>query len=461
MAGLLVTLLSSAFLYYGVVVEPYAVSLGRVTVPVTGLPRGFEGYRVLHISDLEGSEPGFRERRVVLFAGRSRPHLIVITGDLIRKDIRGPRRSRAYREMASFLSSLKAPDGVWFVQGHGEREGRIARSDLEEALAEAGARLLWDDSVTLERDGDRVTLAGIRLLEAPEGDSWRLQQDGSISIGPQRRTRFLELVGEGASAWTDFEMTGRVRFSESADSVGFLAYSRLSEGEDRTYMARRTAGSPFLAPAARGTGFTSGRIRHRTPLRPRVWHRLRVRVHSDQARTTLQAKSWEDGMVEPNDWDLEYEDANGTRISSGRAGLTARGPGLKEFADLSLLPGGDAEWREPVPGDALVRLLARAPSGPPMILLSHTPDIFPDAARLGVALVLAGHTQGGQLGLPWLGALFTDTRLGRAYASGLFTRGESSLFITRGVGTTRIPARLFCAPEVNLLTLRGEAGADS
>ena len=453
-AGLLVTLLSSALLFYGVVVEPYAVRLHRVAVPVAGLPKGFEGYRVLHISDLETGEPGFRERRVVLLAAQSRPHLIAITGDLIRKDIRGPRRVRAYQEMTSFLASLSAPAGVWFVQGHGERDGRIERSDLEEALAGAGVRLLWDESVTLERGGDRLTLAGIRLVEDPDGDSWRFQQDGSISLGPQRRTRFLELVGEGASAWTDFEMTGRVRFSKSADSVGVLVYSRLSEGEDRTYMARKSASTPFLAPAARGTAFTGGSMRRRTPLRPRIWHRFRVRVRTDAEHTTLQARSWQDGLAEPDDWDLEYTDSSATRISSGRAGLTARGPGVKEFADLTLLPGRHAEWREPVPGDALVRLVARAPSGPPMILLSHTPDIFLDAARLGVPLVLAGHTQGGQIGLPWLGALFTDTRLGRDYASGLFTRGEASLFVTRGVGTTRIPVRFLCPPEVSLLTLR-------
>ena len=91
-----------------------------------------------------------------------------------------------------------------------------------------------------------------------------------------------------------------------------------------------------------------------------------------------------------------------------------------------------------------------------MVLLTHTPDLFPDAAELGVDLVLAGHTQGGQVRLPWLGAIVTDTRLGRAFASGLFRRGGTHLFVTRGIGTSRLPVRFLSPPEAAVISLVGE-----
>lgn len=89
-----------------------------------------------------------------------------------------------------------------------------------------------------------------------------------------------------------------------------------------------------------------------------------------------------------------------------------------------------------------------------MILLSHDPDIFPDAAGLGIQLTLAGHTQGGQIQLPFIGPLVTDTHLGRHFADGLVSLPGGQMYVTRGIGTTRIPVRFLCPPEAALLTLR-------
>jgi hypothetical protein len=112
-------------------------------------------------------------------------------------------------------------------------------------------------------------------------------------------------------------------------------------------------------------------------------------------------------------------------------------------------------------GERLRSLLAAAPEGAYRLVLYHMPDLMPEAAALGVDLVLAGHTHGGQWRLPGVGALLTDSRYGKRYEAGAYRQGSTHMVVSRGLGmegfgTPR--ARFFCAPEVVSLTLTGEAG---
>ncbi len=86
------------------------------------------------------------------------------------------------------------------------------------------------------------------------------------------------------------------------------------------------------------------------------------------------------------------------------------------------------------------------------ILLSHTPDII--GLRPKAKLVVAGHTHGGQVCLPILGPLWTPSRYGTKYASGLFKEGDAFLYVTRGVGESAVlPLRFNCRREVTLLSV--------
>jgi len=88
------------------------------------------------------------------------------------------------------------------------------------------------------------------------------------------------------------------------------------------------------------------------------------------------------------------------------------------------------------------------------ILLAHSPDIMPLAKTLGVDLVLSGHTHGGQVRLPLVGATVVPSRYGARYAAGLFHEGTTHLYVTRGLGVVRLPVRFLCRPELAILTLR-------
>lgn len=106
------------------------------------------------------------------------------------------------------------------------------------------------------------------------------------------------------------------------------------------------------------------------------------------------------------------------------------------------------------------RALATAPRDIPIILLSHNPDLFPWAAMAGVDIVLAGHTHGGQVRLPCIGAVITRTHVGRDMATGLVRLGKAFLHVTRGLGET-LPLRLNCTPQATIIELLGSKSAAS
>jgi predicted MPP superfamily phosphohydrolase len=94
---------------------------------------------------------------------------------------------------------------------------------------------------------------------------------------------------------------------------------------------------------------------------------------------------------------------------------------------------------------------------PPVVLLSHNPDLFFAAERRGVALMLSGHTHAGQIRVPGLPVLVRQSRY--RLDEGRFRIGETELVVSRGIGTVGLPWRVACAPEAVLLTLRRRGSA--
>lgn len=87
------------------------------------------------------------------------------------------------------------------------------------------------------------------------------------------------------------------------------------------------------------------------------------------------------------------------------------------------------------------------------LLMSHNPDVFPVAARQGYDLTIAGHTHGGQVRVEILREDLNIARFFTRYVDGLYRHGDRSIFVSRGIGTIGLPARLGAPPEVALLRL--------
>ena len=87
------------------------------------------------------------------------------------------------------------------------------------------------------------------------------------------------------------------------------------------------------------------------------------------------------------------------------------------------------------------------------ILLSHNPDVFPIAASQGWDLTFAGHTHGGQVTFELLSRHLNVARFYTKYVQGLYELSGKSIFVSRGLGTVGVPARIGAPPEVALIKL--------
>jgi predicted MPP superfamily phosphohydrolase len=124
-----------------------------------------------------------------------------------------------------------------------------------------------------------------------------------------------------------------------------------------------------------------------------------------------------------------------TRIATGRGDLWLAG------IDESLLSLADPE-----------ATFAAIPPGSAALALWHEPEYADRTAALGAFAQLSGHSHGGQVRLPSIGALVVPEG-GRRYVMGLNHAGPMAIYTSRGVGVFRPPVRLNCPPEVTLATL--------
>ncbi len=88
------------------------------------------------------------------------------------------------------------------------------------------------------------------------------------------------------------------------------------------------------------------------------------------------------------------------------------------------------------------------------ILLAHSPVIIKKAADMGINLVLAGHTHGGQIRFPFLGAIYNHTWDLFRYSAGMFRVKSTTMYVSRGLGMSVIPIRFLCNAEFIIFTLK-------
>jgi hypothetical protein len=136
------------------------------------------------------------------------------------------------------------------------------------------------------------------------------------------------------------------------------------------------------------------------------------------------------------------------------AALAARGFAVLRDARTQLAIRGEAidiaglrYWTHRVAD--ITRVIRGA--SPHLVLAAHTPKRLVEAAALSVPLLLSGHTHGGQIVLPGIGAVAARSF---PVIAGAARRDNTTVFVSRGVGTVYLPVRLNCPPEVAILTIR-------
>jgi predicted MPP superfamily phosphohydrolase len=138
-----------------------------------------------------------------------------------------------------------------------------------------------------------------------------------------------------------------------------------------------------------------------------------------------------------------WEDLTNTRVETAVDGLPIEVLGLDD---------AHVRWHDyrPAPRRAPERF---------GVAVMHSPDSAPEAAALGYDFVVAGHTHGGQVRLPLIGALVTNCSMPRRLASGLIQMGSATLHTSPGLGTSKFaPFRFLCRPEATILELSPTPG---
>ncbi|MFP4394894.1 MAG: metallophosphoesterase [Anaerolineales bacterium] len=132
-----------------------------------------------------------------------------------------------------------------------------------------------------------------------------------------------------------------------------------------------------------------------------------------------------------------------------------------QYGDRALwLMGVRNTYLEARDAAAIQKLMAQAPPDALTVLLYHTPDLMPLARDLGVDLYLCGHTHGGQLRLPLYGAIATSSKWGKRYEMGRYREGETTLYVSRGLGVEGLGApraRFLSPPEIILWEIGNSA----
>lgn len=149
----------AAGLAYARFIEPGRFDITHHDLTLPGLPAAFDGYRIVHLSDLHygGVMSTRRMAEIAAHARAARPDMVAFTGDFVTAE-----KGFDAAELTRFLRALYAPDGVFAVLGNHDHVGH--RHALRCALAEAGALELANSVHTLRRGEAALHLAGVDSL---------------------------------------------------------------------------------------------------------------------------------------------------------------------------------------------------------------------------------------------------------------------------------------------------------
>lgn len=187
-----------------------------------------------------------------------------------------------------------------------------------------------------------------------------------------------------------------------------------------------------------------------------------VATHSDQvesfmkAMSLLEAKHGVFGCLGNHDIFSRSEDALARGFASAGFKLLRNKNQLVDIDGATLnIIGVDYLFGSRSTANTLDHVLRELSLEGTTILLQHAPQLFPQAAKLGIDLTLSGHTHGGQIALAIGDMIIAPAALSTMFLAGLFKIGGSHLYVNRGLGTTGPPIRINAPPEITHITLKG------
>lgn len=172
-----------------------------------------------------------------------------------------------------------------------------------------------------------------------------------------------------------------------------------------------------------------------------------------QVLVDLSAKHGVVAVLGNHDW---WHDGHAIRRAFESVGIK-----VLDNQALAIRNGGQTVWIAGIADDLTRKpdaagVFSRISSADPIIALMHDPATFPDIPKRA-AMIFAGHMHGGQVYLPFLGALITPGRAPSRHAYGLIRENGRIMYVGAGIGTSIIPIRLNMPPEIAIVTVRGNS----
>jgi len=406
------------------------------------LARALGGATIVHLSDLHVRHYGIRERLVARRLRSLAPDLILMTGDY-------GEGASGHAALTRLLTSVKPRYGIYGVMGNNDYY-RGESDQIRAALAQAGVRVLMNESETLETADGAVAIAGvddphygrddiaaamaglgdrvpvILLAHSPDllaRKSRALMMNMGDADGPWGRGWWWQ---DGSHVRPDpgeviFPETGgrRLRVQRREDGVAVDEIRLVPEAGPKRMGSKQGA----------GPGQVAGEIVIKAAdVKDEDLHGGWERREQDGALVELPDSGVNQtfAQVEPVSYfEAAFEAVGGVRYHVWVHMQSANGRGTSDslyvqFSD-SLNADGTADYRYGV----------------------ASPEV--DTSR--VDLMLAGHTHDGQVRLPWLGPVEPNIRRS-PYRHGRYEVGSMSLILSRGVGWSYLPLRFLCPPEI-------------
>ena len=458
-------------LFYARFVEP-----GRIVVETVNIdairPTGLadpETYRIVFISDFDMRRPPGRfEHRVRKRVNGLQPHLIAIGGDLFGGN--GDRFDpEVVQGVGDWLAGFEARDGVYLVWG----EQELRRLDQVRASLPSNVTDLQNRAVIHSTGHGRIRVSGpggmFSHLRVDERDGgWlRASWGRSLTVAPYR--------GPDAERWREIDVTSRIYLHDVTDSVGLAVLERPGRAGYRFRVVPERSEWALIRP---GDLKWEGNTRDKSVfVNAHGDYLVRIRVEPAPEATRVRSKIWPATRSEPENWPIDFRDLREDSPGAGTVALIS-GVGwqassrqgwdwvrVRDLDGVELMREDfdeagrfDEMWENP--GGRSDRVQAT-------VVIGHDPRLMqnlPDTWRGTLDLVLAGHTHGGQVRLPFFGPLHLDRSLPREWSMGLtrLSHGRARLYVSRGLGVSGVPVRFLCPPEITLvnLTLRPRRPAE-
>ncbi|MCP4536758.1 MAG: metallophosphoesterase [Chloroflexi bacterium] len=183
-----------------------------------------------------------------------------------------------------------------------------------------------------------------------------------------------------------------------------------------------------------------------------VWHEAEAVFDLAPALAKLDARHGVFSIIGNHEIWTDLDAIKSAFAAEGLPILENQGLPLTVGQDTLYLAGVDDGWSGHPDLDAA---LTDLPNGAPVVLLAHEPDLADTFSQDGrVSLQLSGHSHGGQIRLPRVGAILLPYMAWK-YDQGLYRVNDMWQYTNRGIGVTNEPVRFNCPPEITEITLVG------